>query len=267
MIEIRDLAQSNIWDVAGFCFNHPEREETYSEGDEERYKEARERKKIYLQKMLKEGAKAKIAYENKNPVGFIEYYPVEITNLEIVGKDIMTIWCMDVKEKGKGIGGKLIEACLKDSKDLGRKGVAVTCWDPIWMPRKIFEKHGFVEVGKAVGNGVVLFKKFQEVENPVWIGRGRNYETQLLKDKVVIDLFHSDRCPIHWRNTALLKKIIKEFDDLVVLNEYNVDQRENMMEYKIEYSIYLNGIAIGAGPPIDEGKVRKKISEEIKRLN
>lgn len=55
------------------------------------------------------------------------------------------------------------------------------------------------------------------------------------------------------------------FGDAVVLNEYDVDQRENMLKYKIEYSIYLNGTAIGAGPPIDEEKVREKIAEEIKK--
>jgi ribosomal protein S18 acetylase RimI-like enzyme len=266
MLEIRDLSSAILWDVASFCFRHPRRHENYSPGDEERYKEAWEKKRAYLDRMLKRGARAKIAYLKGKPVGFIEYYPIEICNLEVVGRDIMAIWCLDVREKGRGIGSRLIDACVEDSRNLGRKGVVVTCWDPIWMPRKIFEKSGFAEVGKAVGTGTVLFKEFEKAEAPVWVGRGATYETQPVKDKVVVDLFHSDRCPIHWRNTALLKSIIADFGDAVIFNEYNVDERDGMLKHSIQYSAYLNGQTIIAGPVANEEELRSKIKAEAEGI-
>jgi hypothetical protein len=266
MLEIKDLSSATLWDVASFCFRHPRKHQNYSPGDEERYKEAWDKKRAYLESMIKRGARAKIAYRDTNPVGFIEYYPIEICNLEVVGRDIMAIWCLDVREKGRGIGGKLLDACLEDSRNLGRKGVVVTCWDPIWMPRKIFEKSGFKEVGKAVGAGVLLFNEFEHVETPGWAGRGATYETQPAKDKVIIDLFHSDRCPIHWRNTALLKSIIRDFGDVVALNEHNVDERDDMLKHSIQYSAYLNGKALIAGPVADEEELKSKIKAEVGRI-
>jgi len=70
----------------------------------------------------------------------------------------MVIWCLNVREqeRGRNVGERLLQACLYDSERKNRKGVAVTCWDPIWMPSAFFKKYGFVEVGKAVGNGVVF---------------------------------------------------------------------------------------------------------------
>jgi len=266
MIQMRGLHTGTLWDVASFCFRHPGKHENHAPGDEQRYREAWERKRAYLERMMKRGARAKIAYLKGEPVGFIEYYPIEICNLEVAGKDVMAIWCLDVREKGRGIGGKLIEACLEDSRQLGRKGVDVSCWDPIWMPRKIFEKFGFKEAGKVVGAGILLFKEFEPVETPVWVGRGATYETQPVEGKVVVDLFHSDRCPIHWRNTALLKSIIRDFGDAIILNEHNVDERQDMLKHSIQYSAYLNGKAIIAGPVADEEDLRTKIKAEVDRM-
>jgi GNAT superfamily N-acetyltransferase len=266
MLAIKGLSSATLWDVVSFCFRDPRKHENYSPGDEERYREAWEKKRAYLERMMKREARAKIAYLKGNPVGFIEYYPIEICNLEVVGKDVMAIWCLDVREKGRGIGSKLLKACLEDSRNLGRKGVIVSCWDPIWMPRKIFEKFGFKEVGKAVGAGVLLFKEFEPVETPMWVGRGATYETQPVENRVVIDLFHSDRCPIHWRNTALLKSIIADFGDAIILNERNVDERDQMLKHSIQYSAYLNGKAIIAGPAANEEKLRSKIRAEVGRI-
>ncbi len=270
MLEIRGLCKDNIWDVASFCMRHPEKEEEYSEGDLERFCEAWRRKQNFLLHKLKDGASAKIVYKAGRPIGFIEYYPIEYSNLELVGRDIMCIWCINVKkqERGKKVGERLLQACLLDSKRKNRKGVAVTCWDPIWMPSAFFKKYGFEEVGKAVGNGVVLFKQSNDVEVPRWIGRGESYEeSKQVVGKIVIDLFHTDRCPIHWRNTTLVKDIAAEFGKKVVLNEKNVDNREDMLKHRIAYGVYLNGKILAAGPQAKEIVLRKRIQTELEKLN
>lgn len=270
MFDIRELCEDNIWDVASFCMRQPEEEVAYVEGDKERYFEAWRRKQKFLSRKLKDGASAQIAYKAGHPIGFIEYYPIESSNLELVGRDIMVIWCINVKyqERGRKVGERLLQACLLDAMQKNRKGVAVTCWDPVWMPSAFFKKYGFVEVGKAVGNGVVLFKQFDEVEIPRWIGRGGSYdEVNQVEGKIVIDLFHTNRCPIHWRNTALLKDIAADFGKNVIINEVNVDNRENMLKHKIAYSIYLNGKVLAAGPQAKVNVLRKRIQTELEKLN
>ncbi len=269
MLEIRGLCKDNIGDVARFCLGYPEVEDWYSKGDRKRISEAWRRKQKFLLRKLKDGASAQIAYKAGRPIGFIEYYPIEFSNLEVVGKDIMVIWCLNEKkqERGKNVGERLLQVCLLDSKRKNRKGVVVTCWDPIWMPSALLKKNGFVEVGKAVGNGVVLFKQFDEVEIPRWIGRGGNYEeAKQVEGKIVIDLFHTDRCLIHIRNTALVKDVAKEFGKRVVLNEVNVDNREDMLKYRIAYRVYLNGKVLAAGHLAKENVLRKRIRSELDKL-
>ncbi|MFW9832334.1 MAG: GNAT family N-acetyltransferase [Candidatus Thorarchaeota archaeon] len=265
-MQIQDLSDANVWDLASFCLRDCQKEAWYCRGDEQRIQTAWKRKEKYLQKMLRAGVRAKIAYSRQTPLGFIEYYPIETTNLELVGENIMAIWCINVAQsvRGQGIGSQLLKACLGDVKKLGRKGVAVTCWDPLWMPKGFFKKHGFREVGKAVGAGLVFFHAEKAVAPPKWIGRGATYEIiPLVEDKAVLDIFHSDRCPIHWRNTALIKEIASEFHKHLLIREYDMDEREAVLKHRIQYSVFLDGKVIAAGPQVKAESIRQKITAAI----
>ena len=52
--------------------------------DSKRICEAWRRKQKFLLRKLKDGASAQIAYKAGRPIGFIEYYPIENSNLEVV---------------------------------------------------------------------------------------------------------------------------------------------------------------------------------------
>ena len=119
MVEIRELTEKNVEDVATFCSPRGIKNEFFLQGEG--------RKKRFLIEKLRRGGRAKIAYKEHKPVGFIEYYPIEDAPLNVVGRDVVVIPCMNVKvnERKKGIGDKLLRACIEDAKDMGRKGVAV----------------------------------------------------------------------------------------------------------------------------------------------
>jgi len=261
MIEIKGLSEDTLWDIASFCYRHPEREKEYAIGDNERFQEGYRRRADYLTRMLPKGARAQIAYEQDRAVGFIEYYPIEVTNLEVDGRDVMAIWCIHVREeeRGQGIGSKLIQACLEDTRRLGRKGIVTTCWDPFWMPKAIFERHGFAKVGPAGTNGVVLFKAFEAVEAPRWIGKKPAFHP--VEGQLCLDIYHTDRCPIHWRNTCLVKEIVQEFGPAIEVREHCTDDRAEMRKHGTAYSIYLNDKLIVAGPLADEAVVRDKLQK------
>jgi ribosomal protein S18 acetylase RimI-like enzyme len=266
MIEIKGLSEETLWDIASFCYRYPEQEKEYTKGDIGRFQEGYRRRATYLKRMLYKGVRAQIAYRGDEPLGFIEYYPVEVTNLEVNGRDVMAIWCINVREeeRGKGVGSKLIQACLVDARRLGRKGVVVTCWDPFWMPKAIFERHGFLEVGPAGANGLVFFKEFENVETPRWIGRKPAF--QPVAGKLILDIYHNDRCPIHWRNTQLVKEVAEEFNSAVEVRVHSTDGRAEMLKHGTAYTIYLNGKLIAAGPLADRTKIRDKIKEEATKL-
>ena len=263
MIEIKGLSEETLWDVASFCYRHPEREKEYVIGDKERFQEGYQRRADYLKKMLSEGGRAQIAHRQGRPLGFIEYYPIEVTNLEVDGRDIMAIWCINVREdeRGQGVGSGLIQACLEDARRLGRKGVVVTCWDPLWMPKATFKRHGFAEVGPAGTNGLVLFRAFEQVEAPWWIGRKPAFHP--VEGRLLLEIYHTDRCPIHWRNTQLVKGIAKEFGPAIEVREHPTDDRAEMQRHGTAYSIYLNGELIVAGPLADTVVIRDRIQMEL----
>lgn len=263
MVKIKDLTVENIWDEAGFCFQQLSPTASYSNGDEERYLVGKKRKAKFLEEKLKRGGRAKIAYRGNNVVGFIEYYPIEIAPMKIVGKDLMVIFCMDVKEKRKGIGGTLLNACLEDSRKLGRKGVAVTCADEHWMAQSFFQKHGFVEVVKWQWMSMLL-KKFEEVENPNWLLG--SFEPKLQKGKIVVSIFQNDRCAIIWRNAEIVRKVAEEFKEYVVINEYETNKREDILKYKEVGAIYVNERCVVGGPPVSKEEIRKVFGEELLKI-
>jgi GNAT superfamily N-acetyltransferase len=266
MIVIQALDEGTLWDVASFCYRHPECEEEFSSGDRARFEEGCRRRSRYLRRMLPKGGRAQIAYEQGRPVGFVEYYPIEVTNLEVEGQDLMAIWCIHVRkdQRGRGIGTRLLQACLDDARHSGRKGVVTTCWDPFWMPHAIFERNGFSEVGPAGANGLVLLKAFAAVEAPRWIARKPLFRP--VEGRLCLDIYHTDRCPVHFRNTALVIKVAGAFGPAVLVREYCTDERAQMCGHGTAYGVYLNGRLIASGPLADEVKVRARFERELAKL-
>jgi GNAT superfamily N-acetyltransferase len=240
-----------------FCPRRADQEKSWEPEDDEWYRQGQHRRISYLARKMDEGARIQVAYregDGGGVAGFIEYYPIEVTNLELAGDDILAIWCMLVREERRSIGSALLQACLDDARALGRKGVAVTCWDPLWMPRAIFERAGFVEVGPAGRNGAVLFHPFVvDAQPPHWVGRRPDMEP--VEGQVVVDIYHTDRCPIHWRNTTLVREVIQELGGGVLLREHWTDEREDMLHYGIAYGVYVNGEPLAAGPPMARERV------------
>lgn len=265
MIDIKPLEEGTLWDLASFCCRQPEREDTYVPGDRERFQEGYKRKAAYLKRKLPQGARAQIAYVGDQPVGFIEYYPIEITNLELEGEDIMAIWCIHVREERRGgcIGSMLVKACLEDARKLGRKGVAVTCWDPFWMPREIFLQNGFQDVGPAGPGGRILLRSFEPVREPKWIERKLQFHPEA--DNLVMDLYYTVRCPIHWRNVQLMKEIAGNYGPLVEVREHRTDDRTDMRRHGTACSTYLDGELIAAGPMVDKENIQNKIQAALDR--
>jgi len=263
MVEVRDLTENNVEDVATFCGRYKSNGSP-SEAKNEFFLQGEKRKKKVLLEKLRKGGRAKIAYKGNEPVGFIEYYPIEDAPWNVAGKDIMVVPCMNVKvdERKKGIGDKLVRACIEDVKNMGRKGVAVqaTDWQD-FMPRTFFEKYGFTNVTKS-GPVNIFMIKFEEVENPCWLTL--LHKQKLVKGKLVIDIFHNDQCPFDWQNSERVRKVAKEFPDRTIINGFDTNKRENVLKYGTLGAIIVNGEYLGVGPPLSEEDIRKAFQERLK---
>ncbi len=256
MIEIRDLTEKNVDDIATFCSLGEVKNDFYLQGEK--------RKKKFLLEKLKKGGRAKIAYKENESVVFIEYYLIEDAPMNITGKDIMIIPCMNVKvtERKKRIGEKLLRASIEATKKMGKKAIAViaTEWED-FMPKAFFEKNGFENVTNRSPINIFM-KKLDEVENPQWLKL--LYKQKPVKGKLVIDIFHTDQCPFDWQNTQRVKKVAREFGDSVVVTDFDTNKRENILKYGTQGAIIVNKEYLGTGPPLSEEEIRKVFKERLK---
>ena len=116
-VEIRDVTLENIDDLVGpGCaprWEDPRHAQTLKEGGL--------RKKEWIRKALQKfGCCGKIAIAEGKPVGFIEFYPMQIFPL-LPKRDKRTILitCVLIPEKSlqeRGIGSKLVQALISDLK-------------------------------------------------------------------------------------------------------------------------------------------------------
>ena len=82
-------------------------------------------KKAWIKNALKDG----LVFKKGDVRGkvFIEYIPAENAWCPITAENYMFINCFWVsgKYKGQGIGSKLLDECIKDSKKKGKEGLAI----------------------------------------------------------------------------------------------------------------------------------------------
>jgi len=184
-VEIRDLSHENIDDLVNICVSQS------GVSHAETLKEGSLRKKVWIEKALKTfGSCAKIAYVKGEPIGFVEFYPIQmfpILRHMLKDRKIILITCVFVGGKrtkglqreyqGRGIGSRLIQALIIDLKQrripyFNNKKVeeiAIGSWCshtgfPEALPRlrNFFFKNGFVEASKfpdPTGKGGILTYK------------------------------------------------------------------------------------------------------------
>ena len=167
-LDIRDVSTENIDDLINICVSQS------GTPHAETLKEGSLKKKVWVEKALKTfGLCAKIAYVNEEPIGFVEFYPIQMFPVlrHMLGDHrVILITCVFVggertkglqrQFQGRGIGSKLLQALIEDLRhrripyfgDEKTEKIAIGSWCshtgfPEALPRfrRFFLKNGFVE--------------------------------------------------------------------------------------------------------------------------
>jgi N-acetylglutamate synthase-like GNAT family acetyltransferase len=157
-----------------------------------------QRKLEWLRQRFKEGMKVKVLVsERGDTIGSIEYLPGKYAWRAIKAPGYMVIHCLFVLKKaykGKGYGLMMIEACEKDARKQGMKGVAVVASKSTWMAKKeAFLKLGYELTEEAPPHYQLLVKRFND-DAPVPAFSG-NWKKKLARYKKGLTIIHSDQCP------------------------------------------------------------------------
>lgn len=143
---------------------------------------------------------------------FIEYIPAENAWNPIDAKDYMYIDCLWVAGsfKGHGYSSELLEYCINDSKEKGKKGLCILCANkkkPFLADPKFLKYKGF-QVCDEADNGVELwYLPFDDVSNKP---RFKECAKHPYVDEKGYVLYYTSQCPFNAKYVPMLEDIAKE---------------------------------------------------------
>lgn len=143
---------------------------------------------------------------------FIEYIPAENAWNPIDAKDYMYIDCLWVAGsfKGHGYSSELLEYCINDSKEKGKKGLCILCANkkkPFLADPKFLKYNGF-QVCDEADNGVELwYLPFDDInEKPRFKECAKHVS---INEKGYV-LYYTSQCPFNAKYVPMLEDIAKE---------------------------------------------------------
>jgi len=215
-------------------------------------------KKEWLKKRISEG----LVFNKLDERGkvFIEYLPSEVAFAPISAKDYMYINCFWVSGKfmKKGYGTQLLDSCIKDSKEKGKKGLVVLSSNkkkPFLSDPKFLKKKGF-EVCDSRDFYELLYLPFEEGVKP-------KFKEQVSLEAEGNLLYYTHQCPHTEKYVSLIKQFAE--DKGITLNVILLDTKEKAQDAVCPfttYSLYLNGQFV-----TNEILTEKKFLEYIKTYN
>lgn len=127
--------------------------------------------------------------------GFIEYLPAEYACRAMEAKGFMAIHCLWVvgRSKGKGYGRILLDACCREARKAGMKGVAMVSSEGTWLAgKRVLEKAGFTCVDTAPPSFSLMVKAFDKGPKPRFCG---GWEAKAAGFGKGLTIIRTDQCP------------------------------------------------------------------------
>lgn len=234
--------------------------------------EAGERMLLRLEKWLQDGVlRGQVVWSDEGEVnGFVLYYPIATSPMEMEGEDFYAIQCLFVQPgRGRqGIGRALIEAAAQDARERRVNGLAVEgmSFPPDesgfeFMPKAFFMEMGFEEVASQ-GPGSLLFLPLRAGATPPSYPKGA-FLPPSGTDKLRIDLLNCDRCWVGIANCDIVRGVAQEHADQVEVHEHDQNSRDAVLEKGMAIGIFLDGQLAFFGPPITEEQAKEEIERRL----
>ena len=228
-------------------------------------------RKRWLLDRSKKGLKVKVAMDKGKPVGFVHCLPIEMDSWGMSGKDLMTVPCLTLNYKlvyeqktGSGYGRALIQSAEEEAKKASKKGIAILCYDhDFWfMPASFFGKLGYEEIQRDK-EGVIVWKNFSDAVPPKL--HKSKFVPQKSPDKVAVDVIWNPMCMTSIVEINNIREVYQEYEDKVVLREFNAGDIDFLKKYEISRGLFFNGISKCWGYEAPKEEVRKVIEDLLSK--
>lgn len=198
-------------------------------------------KKNWMKEQLKEG----LVFLKGNVRGkcFIEYMPAENAWMPIEAEGYMYINCFWISGqfKGKGYANQLLEECIRDSKEKGKKGLCIRASakkKPFLSEGDYLKYKGFQVADTAEPFFELLYLPFKEADIPRFKDCVKN--PQIKEDGYV--LYYTHQCPFTAKYVPVLEQAAKEhnisFKSILINSK---EDAQNMPVASTTYALFLDG--------------------------
>ena len=237
-------------------------------GESEEIDACAARRRELFRDLASKGGRFKAALVGGEHVGFAYGLPIDHSSGGPLGRDLMVIPCLYVRNEfsGAGAGRTLIEAIERDAQDAGFAGVTITAYRNIpgaewFMPAAFFERLGYRIVDER-GLQVLLWRPFREDAVPPHFLQP-HYVFEPIAGKGVVDLFWNGFCQTSGIEAQRVREVCAEFGDRVVLREHNAEDRETLLRHQTPRAIYVNGEEIFWGYEAPREGIRAAIEKAL----
>ena len=167
-------------------------------------------KKAWLAERLEEGLVFLKSVERGKC--FIEYLPAEYAWIPITADGYMYIDCLWVSGslKGHGYSTDLLNACIEDSREQGKKGLCILAAEkkkPFLADPKYLKHKGFV-ICDAADNGIRLW--YLPFEKDAELPRFRECARHPHVEEDGFVLYYTSQCPFNAKYVPILEQTAKE---------------------------------------------------------
>ena len=198
-------------------------------------------KKDWLKMQFKNG----LIFKKANVRGkvFIEYIPGENAWYPIDGDDFMFINCFWVsgQYKGKGISNILLNECIKDSKEQGKKGIIALSSEK----KRPFLSDGSYLKHKGFKVADTLEPYFELLYFPFYEGAKIPTFKACTKERTLEDgfvLYYSNQCPFTEKYVNIIKKTAEKSGIKLTVHKFlNALEAKNSPSPFTTYSLFYNG--------------------------
>jgi GNAT superfamily N-acetyltransferase len=232
---------------------------------------ARERRRQF-ELMRAQGALFKVATAGGKHAGFAYGVPIEHSSWGPLGQSLMVIPCLYVLQDSTSQGaGKALLASIEQEAQAARfQGTVVVAYRDIpgaewFMPASFFKLLGYTPVGDR-GRETLLWKPFSpEAVPPHFLQPHFVFEP--IDGVVVVDLFWNVFCLTSVMEAHRVRAVCAEFEDQVVLREFQAEDRDVLLQHQIARGIYINGKEIGWGYEAPRDGIRQAIEQALAAID
>lgn len=199
-------------------------------------------KKAWMKEQLNNG----LVFKKLNVRGkvFIEYIPAENAWYPFEANGYMVINCFWVsgQYKGKGISNLLLDECIKDSKEKGKRGIVVLSSKtkmPFLSEGKYLKYKGFKVADTATPYYELLYFPFNEEEI---IPKFKDCAKEGKIEEKELTLYYTNQCPYTEKYVHKIKEIAENRGVELKVEKYiSKEQAQNAPSPFTTYSLFFNG--------------------------